>query len=368
MNASSVSDTNAPDTDITFTSLWSKCATTEKPLPQSMVKLAGGRGLPLYLVHWGSGNIRFMRELASLFGNGHPVYGFESLGVRGYAMPLLTVTDIAARYVHEIRQVQQHGPYLLGGVCTGAQVAYEMGRQLTEAGQTVGPVIMVNGARGDLERPLLELEDLYELRLAELRRFYGIDPLTSDLPGLLNGLKDLVWIYEEATLDDVYWQQVVWAANFYAHQRYQLRAYYGPVQLCLSRETLSSLAEPWCETAKNCDVCLYDEPSTREIMRSSRFFAMVRTLFHATENHYSLRYKSDLGLTAGMITTDTDASGVSDESAGLPGSRACDGTDAVSDVRPRGRVDSTAGTFGGVEGCRVAGAAPRGCGAASPEP
>src|SRR5216684_2381282 len=51
----------------------------------------------------------------------------------------------------------------------------------------------------------------------------------------------------------------------------------------------------------------------------------------------------------------------------MAGSRACDGTDAVSDVRPPGRVDGAAGTLDGVEGCRVAGAAPRGRGAAPPE-
>src|SRR6266480_72354 len=54
--------------------------------------------------------------------------------------------------------------------------------------------------------------------------------------------------------------------------------------------------------------------------------------------------------------------------AGLAGSRACDGTDAVSDVRPPGRVDGAACTFGGVEGCGAAGAAPGGRGAAAPEP
>ncbi len=42
--------------------------------------------------------------------------------------------------------------------------------------------------------------------------------------------------------------------------------------------------------------------------------------------------------------------------AGLARSRACDGADAVSDVRPAGRADGAAGTFRGVEGCRAAGA------------
>src|SRR5262249_10868535 len=49
-------------------------------------------------------------------------------------------------------------------------------------------------------------------------------------------------------------------------------------------------------------------------------------------------------------------------------SQAYDGTDALPDVRPPGRVDGAAGTVVGVERCRAAGAAPGGRGAAAPEP
>src|SRR5215470_13468164 len=54
--------------------------------------------------------------------------------------------------------------------------------------------------------------------------------------------------------------------------------------------------------------------------------------------------------------------------AGLAGSRACDGTAAVSDVRPAGRVDGAGGPVVGVEGRRTAGAAPGDRGAAQPAP
>ena len=54
--------------------------------------------------------------------------------------------------------------------------------------------------------------------------------------------------------------------------------------------------------------------------------------------------------------------------AGLAGSQARDHTDALPDLRPPDRVDGAAGAFGGVEGCRAAGAAPGGGGAAAAEP
>ena len=52
----------------------------------------------------------------------------------------------------------------------------------------------------------------------------------------------------------------------------------------------------------------------------------------------------------------------------LASSRACDGTDALPHVRPPDGLDGTAGAFFGVEGRRVADAAPRSLGAAAAEP
>src|SRR5262249_22200998 len=53
---------------------------------------------------------------------------------------------------------------------------------------------------------------------------------------------------------------------------------------------------------------------------------------------------------------------------GLAISRACDGMDALPNVRPPDWLDGVAGTLGSVEGRRVAGAAPGGRGAAAAEP
>src|ERR1700752_1324924 len=53
---------------------------------------------------------------------------------------------------------------------------------------------------------------------------------------------------------------------------------------------------------------------------------------------------------------------------GLAVSAACDSTDALPDLRPPDWLDGAAGALGGVEGRRVAGAAPRGRGAAAAEP
>src|SRR5258708_13615964 len=47
------------------------------------------------------------------------------------------VEDMAAHFIQEIRTVQPHGPYYLGGYCFGGNVAFEMARQLTQQGETI---------------------------------------------------------------------------------------------------------------------------------------------------------------------------------------------------------------------------------------
>jgi len=61
---------------------------------------------------------------------------------------------MAAFYVEEIRKKQPYGPYLLGGMCAGGVIAYEMASQLVRSGERVELVAMLDAALpGIQERP-----------------------------------------------------------------------------------------------------------------------------------------------------------------------------------------------------------------------
>ncbi len=47
------------------------------------------------------------------------------------------IEDMAAVYVKEIRRVQPHGPYYLGGYCMGGTAAYEVAQQLLAQGEQI---------------------------------------------------------------------------------------------------------------------------------------------------------------------------------------------------------------------------------------
>ena len=107
------------------------------------LKTGDSRLAPLFLVHAIGGNVIGYRDLAHLLGD-RTVYAVQSPALHGDSSPDTTIEDMAAHYVREIRKVQPHGPYELGGYSAGGLVAFEMAQQLRTAGETVGTVCLLD--------------------------------------------------------------------------------------------------------------------------------------------------------------------------------------------------------------------------------
>jgi thioesterase domain-containing protein/non-ribosomal peptide synthetase component F len=92
---------------------------------------------PFFCIHGGGGNVLIYRDLSRHVGSDQPFYGLQAQGLDGERPPLTTIEAMASLYANEIRRVQPHGPYHLGGYCTGGTVAYEMAQQLRAQGEEV---------------------------------------------------------------------------------------------------------------------------------------------------------------------------------------------------------------------------------------
>jgi amino acid adenylation domain-containing protein len=100
---------------------------------------------PVFCVHGGAGTILHLEPLARRLADERPFYGLQSQGLYGGAPPILSVEEMAAHYLDEIRTVQPEGPYYLAGYCFGAIVAFEMARRLQQDGEEVASLAMFNG-------------------------------------------------------------------------------------------------------------------------------------------------------------------------------------------------------------------------------
>lgn len=101
------------------------------------IQTSGSRP-PLFCVHGAGGVVLIYRDLAMHLGADQPFYGLQAVGLDGSSPPLTRVEDMAALYIKEIRRIQPHGPYFLGGYCAGGTIAYEVAQQLSAQGEQIG--------------------------------------------------------------------------------------------------------------------------------------------------------------------------------------------------------------------------------------
>lgn len=266
-------------TDPEFGELWRTAVPHwDGPSAPMLVPIAEGTGTPLFFVHWGSGNVTFLRRVADRFRHGRPVYGFESIGVRERRRPPLSVPELAELYLAELNRVQPRGPYLLGGVCSGCDVAYEMACRISERGQEVRLLALVNGIRPGVSQvdPGWGPADLYHLRLAQMQTLTGAHDLTTDMPRMMAVLKENAYIDDDADPVDFYWHTALWGALAFAQQHYQPRTYQGPALVFQDPHTARSPGADWAPVAPTADQILVDVDYSIELMATKVFADALR--------------------------------------------------------------------------------------------
>jgi amino acid adenylation domain-containing protein len=104
-----------------------------------------GSKTPVFAMHAGHGNIIFYANLSLHLGPDQPFYALQAKGVNGFERPMMDMKQMAAYYLSEIRKVQPKGPYYLVGYCLGAQIAFEIAKQLILEGQKIALLANFNG-------------------------------------------------------------------------------------------------------------------------------------------------------------------------------------------------------------------------------
>lgn len=117
---------------------------SDAPMSSLVAIQPNGSKLPFYYVHGQGGNILMHYTLAPHLEPDQPFYGIQSHGLDGKHEPFTRIEEMAAHYNAEILSVQRQGPYLIGGFCSGAIIAFEMARQLHASGRKAGLVAMVD--------------------------------------------------------------------------------------------------------------------------------------------------------------------------------------------------------------------------------
>ncbi len=150
---------------------------------------------PFFCVHpIGGGVTGYYANLVQSLGKDQPFYGLQAveLDSRDGAVDA-SIEAIAARYLVEVRAARPSGPYRLGGASYGGLVAFEMARQLLEAGEEVAFLGLIDTLAPrsiedvDAEEPVLIDDAEQSVGMAQaLARMYG-----KELDLKLDDLRDL---------------------------------------------------------------------------------------------------------------------------------------------------------------------------------
>jgi thioesterase domain-containing protein len=124
--------------------------------PNTLVTLRRSGERRLFLVHDGDGETLLYRNLAHRLPAALSVYGIQPERRARIPLAHLSIEEMAASYVKTVRAEQPDGPYLLGGMCAGGLIAFEMARQLQAQGAVVERVLMMDSATPQAQRRDIE--------------------------------------------------------------------------------------------------------------------------------------------------------------------------------------------------------------------
>jgi thioesterase domain-containing protein len=189
---------------------------------------------PFFLVAGGFGGeaeLIIYAGLTRYLDSRRPFYGLRIRGVDDVVEPHESVEAMAAEHVAEIRRVQPHGPYFIGGSCVGGVVALEIAQQLHAQGETIGSLILV-----DSRYPSWSWLCKYLLWRIW---YFGVLPLVQSRSQgqakFLAQLKDKITMLFKPSPEQRVGGERIRIARKYLHRtiRYSPRTYHGPITLVL---------------------------------------------------------------------------------------------------------------------------------------
>jgi amino acid adenylation domain-containing protein len=130
--------------EATIAQMAKKLRERTKDLPLITPIQTEGSKPPLFFLHGDfNGGGFYATRVAREIGPDQPFYVIHPFGVHGEEIPR-SVEKMVDIYLREIKALRPHGPYRIGGYCTGGLVAYEIARRLEEQGEAIDRLVLLD--------------------------------------------------------------------------------------------------------------------------------------------------------------------------------------------------------------------------------
>jgi thioesterase domain-containing protein len=225
-----------------------------------------GAAAPFFCIHPVGGHVFCYADLAEALGEEQPFYALQAPSLECVGKSLATIEEIANLYLQEIRHVQPHGPYFLGGWSVGGVIAWQMAKQVRLEGEAVGMLALIDTNLPLKNRSSDKIEEIpllaaFALDLCQLlgkdyrevaERFLRLDERQQyemifdelQFAGVLPQDRAVA----ERTLKDFY---DIFQRNAQASRRYQLTPMEQEIVVCEASEgqPAGHLGEQWADWA-----------------------------------------------------------------------------------------------------------------------
>ncbi|NEO94698.1 MAG: non-ribosomal peptide synthetase, partial [Moorea sp. SIO3G5] len=230
-------------------SLLSQPTVTQSVSPVVPIQPFGSQS-PFFCVHPIGGHVLCYEALARYLGEEQRFYGLQALGFNGEQEPLNSIELMATKYIAALREVQPQGPYQLGGWSLGGLIAWEMAQQLTDSGEEVALLALID-SYPPMAKPSDEPEDRATL-LASIAQDLGglyskslgvsVEQLRNleehqQLAVIVEAAKAAAIFPPEADFQQMYYWLQVFQANSQALHRYVPQPYIGKIVLFCAEES-----------------------------------------------------------------------------------------------------------------------------------
>ena len=143
---------------------------------------------PFFCIHGAGGHVLIYRDLSRRLGHDQPFYGLQAQRLDEQLPHVVTIEEMAALYVKEIRRIQPRGPYYLGGYGMGGTIALEMAQQLKTLGEGTALLALFDTMNWPGVLPGSVWRETYHL--AQRVSFYGMNFFLLDFQGKVKFFKE----------------------------------------------------------------------------------------------------------------------------------------------------------------------------------
>jgi len=177
-------------------------------MSNSVISLRGyGYKTPLFLIHPVGGTIFWYIHLAKLLDADRPIYAIQDPGIAAKNIVFESIEEMAESYLTAIKEIQPHGPYLIGGASFGSTVALEIAKQLHKIKEQINFIPLLDGW-AFYPDTLLDFEIFQETmsrQYVALRSKFATANITNKIEDLLELQRyriNMLWDYKLERVDD----------------------------------------------------------------------------------------------------------------------------------------------------------------------